>query len=229
VTQAANHLATQVPCSLRGVYAITPDELMLPRLLSMVQAALDGGVRIVQYRNKSASAELRRVQARAVMSVCRLADACFIVNDDIELALALGADGVHVGKDDVALGAGDTLADVRAALGPGRILGVTCYHDTAIAQAASVCADYLAVGSLFASPSKPHATPASLAFVTEIKQRFGLPVCGIGGITLENAPLVIEAGADMVAVISALFDAPDVCCQAQHFQQLFEQLPSFES
>jgi thiamine-phosphate pyrophosphorylase len=204
---------------LRGLYAITPDDLMLPRLIALVKAALDGGVRIVQYRNKSVSAELRRIQARALLSVCRVVGARLIVNDDVWLAIEIGADGAHIGHEDAP---GGSLIAARKALGPERILGVSCYNDPEIAAAAAAAgADYLAIGSVFPSSTKPAATPASLALITQVRERFNLPVCAIGGITLDNAPGVIDAGADMLAVITSLFDAMDIRGQAQHFQKLF--------
>ena len=160
-----------------------------------MKAALDGGVRIVQYRNKSVSADLRRVQARALLSVCRVAGAKLIVNDDIALAVAIGADGAHVGRDDFA---GGSLSAAREALGPDRVLGVSCYNDMACAEAAVLAhADYLAVGSVFASGTKPQAARASLDLVRAVRQRFDVPVCAIGGITLSNAPSVIDAGAEL--------------------------------
>lgn len=205
--------------ALRGLYAITPDDFMLPRLVALVKSATDGGVRVVQYRNKSVSRDLRNIQARALLSVCRVAGARFIVNDDVELALAIGADGVHVGKDDLP---GHSLAATREALGPDRLLGVSCYNELARAEAAAHAGvDYLAVGSVFASGTKPLAARASLDLVREVRQRFGLPVCAIGGITLDNAPKAIEAGADMLAVISSLFDAMNIADQARRFQSLF--------
>lgn len=205
--------------NLRGLYAITPDDFMLPRLVAKVKAAVDGGARVVQYRNKSVSADLRRIHARALLSVCRVAGACLIVNDDLALALEIGADGVHVGKDDCPVA---SLRNVRQALGAERILGVSCYNDKAAAQAASDAgADYLAVGSVFASATKPQAANASLEFLADVKQRYSLPVCAIGGITLDNAPAAIEAGADMLAVISGLFEVMDIRQRAQQFQSLF--------
>ncbi len=205
--------------ALRGLYAITPDDLMLPRLLALVKAALQGGVRIVQYRNKSVSRELQHIQARALLSVCRIAGARLIINDDVWLALEIGADGAHIGRDDAP---GGSLQAAREALGPNRILGVSCYNDIACAEAAAQAgADYLAIGSVFASATKPAAARASLDTVREVCRRFDLPVCAIGGITLDNAPSVIEAGADMLAVLSSLFDVMDIRKQAEQFQTLF--------
>lgn len=201
---------------LRGLYAVTPDDHLLPRLSALVGAALAGGVRLVQYRNKSAAPPLRRAQAAELLRICRANGARLIVNDDLALALELGADGVHLGRDDGNLG------QARAALGPGRILGVSCYDDLASAEvAAAAGADYLAFGSVFASSTKPQAVRASLALLGEAKRRFALPIAAIGGITLSNAPQALAAGADLLAVITDLFDAPDIAEQARQYQKLF--------
>lgn len=200
---------------LRGLYAVTPDDLLLPRLSAMVGAALKGGVKLVQYRNKFAPAPLRRAQAAELLRICRAAGAKLIVNDDLALALEIGAEGVHLGRDD-----GD-LAAARAVLGPDGILGVSCYNDIARAEAAAAAgADYLAFGAVFTSPTRPDAVPAPLSLLGEAK-RFGLPIAAIGGVTLRNADSVIAAGADMVAVISGLFDTMDIAARAAEFQDLF--------
>ncbi len=212
MTKHSNH-------PLRGLYAITPDEHLTSRLVLAIRAAIAGGVRLVQYRNKTASPSLRREQALQLLAECRNSGAQLIINDDIDLALELDADGVHIGRDDVP---GGSLAKARAALGPRRLLGVSCYNDLAIAAAAADAgADYLALGSIFSSPTKPAATPASLELVAQVKARFGLPVAAIGGITVANAPQVLTAGADLLAVISDLFAAPDVKQRAQDFAALW--------
>lgn len=201
---------------LRGVYAITPDEKLLPRLSALVAAALAGGVRLVQYRNKIAPPPLRRAQAADLLRLCRACDAKLIINDDLALALEIGADGVHLGRDD-----GDMVA-ARAALGPEKILGVSCYADLdRAAVAAAAGADYLAFGSVYASPTKPHAPRAPLNLLSEARRRFALPVAAIGGITLENAHSTINAGADMLAVIADLFDAMDITACARQYERLF--------
>jgi thiamine-phosphate pyrophosphorylase len=204
---------------LRGLYAITPNDCLLPRLATLVDLALQGGVRLVQYRNKEASASLRRAQAAELLRICHARGARLIVNDDLGLALSVGADGVHLGREDVAPG---SIADVRAALGTDRLLGVSCYDDLAGAErAAAAGADYLAFGSVFASPTKPSAPPAPLELLGEARRRFGKPVVAIGGITVDNAASAISAGADMVAVITSLFDAMDISARARQFEQLF--------
>lgn len=208
----------QVP--MQGLYALTPDDNLLPRLSALVQSALAGGVKWVQYRNKIAPPPLRRAQAAELLRICRAHGAKLIVNDDVWLAVEIGADGAHLGREDIP---GGSLQTARDALGPHRILGVSCYDDLARAEvAADAGADYIAIGSVFASVSKPQATRASLATLSEAKRRFKLPVAAIGGITVKNAPQVIAAGADMIAVLSDLFDAMDIKKQAEKFQKLFK-------
>jgi thiamine-phosphate pyrophosphorylase len=202
---------------LRGLYAVTPDDRLLPRLSAMVTMALEGGVRLVQYRNKMAPPPLRRAQAAELLRICRAHGALLIVNDDIRLAVEIGADGAHVGRDDW----GGSLAAAREALGNERILGVSCYADMGRAEAAVAAgADYLAFGSVFASSTKPGAVRAPLELLGEAR-RFGRPVAAIGGITAQNAAQVVAAGADLVAVVSDLFNAMDIRRRAAEFQKLF--------
>lgn len=205
---------------LRGLCAVTVDDPLLPRLSALVKAALDGGTPFVQYRNKSASRPLRRAQAAEMLRICRAAGARLIINDDVWLAVEIGADGAHLGRDDAP---GGSLAAARDALGPKRILGVSCYNELALgAEAAQAGADYLAFGSMFPSRTKPGAVRAPVDLLGEAKRRFGLPVAAIGGITLDNAPQVVAAGADMLAVVSDLFDAMDIKTRAEAYQQLFK-------
>lgn len=201
---------------LRGLYAITPDGPDQALLLEQTAQALQGGARIVQYRSKSRSAEAQRECAQALKALCRLHDACFIVNDDVTLALAVGADGVHLGSDD-----GD-LAAARQTLGRELLLGASCYADFSLAQAAVAAgADYVAFGAVCPSPTKPQAVRAPLTLFGQGHRTLGVPLCAIGGITLDSAPEIIAAGADMLAVISDLFDAPDIAARASHFKTLF--------
>ena len=209
---------------LRGLCAVTPDDPLLPRLSALVKAALDGGAPFVQYRNKTASRPLRRAQAAEMLRICRAAGAKLIVNDDVWLAVEIAADGVHLGRDDAP---GGSLAAARDALGPKRILGVSCYNDLALGEAAAKAgADYLAFGSMFPSRTKPGAVRAPLELLGEAKRRFGLPVVAIGGITLDNAPQLIDAGADMLAVVSDLFDAMDIKTRAAAYQRLCPAVPA---
>jgi len=201
-----------------GLYAITPEEPDTEKLCGLVRAALAGGAAVVQYRNKGAAARRRREQAGALAELCRGQGAPFIVNDDIELAREVGAQGAHLGGED-----GD-LAAARARLGPGMLLGASCYDRLDLAVAAKAAgADYVAFGSVFPSPTKPAAVRAPLALFFEARRTVRLPLVAIGGITVENAAAVISAGADALAVISALFDAPDVTARARAFKRLFER------
>jgi len=203
---------------LAGLYAITPDEPSTEILVSKVAQALRGGASAVQYRNKTAAPDLRREQGRALAALCREAKACFIVNDDLALALELDADGAHLGAED-----GD-LDRARKQLGQDKLLGASCYDRIELAEAAAQAgADYLAFGSVFGSVTKPAAVRAQLSLFTEARRRFTLPLVAIGGITLQNAPQVFAAGADAVAVISALFDAGDIAERAAGFARLYQQ------
>jgi thiamine-phosphate pyrophosphorylase len=201
---------------IAGLYAITPDIADTPELLSRVDAALAGGARLLQYRNKTASPALRLVQARALLALCWKYQVPLIINDHLDLALALDAGGLHVGGED------ESAAEARKQLGPDKILGVSCYGrlDNALA-ATNAGATYIAFGGFFPSRVKPGSARNPVGLLKEAKARLKLPVVAIGGITVENAPQLIEAGADSVAVISALFAASDVKLAAQRFSRLF--------
>ncbi len=202
---------------IKGLYAVTPDLADTAVLVGKVQAVLAGGAQMLQYRNKTADDYTRHAQAAALLDVCRRHGAMLIINDDVELAFALGADGVHVGADDAAVDA------ARARLGQDRIVGASCYNDLGRAQsAASQGADYIAFGSFFASRVKPAAMRAQLSLLPAARG-LGLPVVAIGGITLDNAGELINAGADAVAVISALFAVPDAQAAARGFCRLFQE------
>jgi thiamine-phosphate pyrophosphorylase len=192
---------------LRGLYAITPEG---PGLVEKTRQALEGGIALLQYRNKAA----RLSEAKELAALARRYHVPLIVNDDVALALEIGADGVHLGRND-----GD-LAKARKEM-KGKILGASCYDDLEAATAAvRAGADYVAFGSVFRSPTKPHAVRASLALFKE-KNSLKVPLVAIGGITLENASDVISAGADLLAVISDLFDAPDIKFRALQYRRLF--------
>ena len=192
---------------LRGLYAITPEAGDVER---KVQLALEGGVAALQYRSKTRNP----AQAAAIVRLARDYDVPVIINDDVELALELGAAGAHLGRDD-----GDLRA-ARRRLG-ARILGASCYNQLERARAAvQAGADYIAFGSVFASPTKPAAVRAPLSLFGEAKA-LGVPLAAIGGITLDNAPQLIAAGADLLAVITDLFDAPDIRARARSYGKLF--------
>lgn len=203
---------------LRGLYAITPQVADTARLEGLAAAALEGGATALQYRAKDLPPGLMLAQARTLAALCRAHGALFIVNDSLPLAVASQADGVHLGRDD------EDPRLARLAFGPG-LIGVSCYDDAErAARAARDGADYVAVGSVFASPTKPGAVRAGLAAIAAAREASGgLPVVAIGGITLANARAAIDAGADMLAVISALFDAPDVRAAAAGFTSLFQE------
>lgn len=202
---------------IRGLYAVTPDGLEDRELQAQVEAALRGGAKLVQYRNKQAPPEVQRRQLRALLALCRRHDVPLIVNDDPRLAAEIGADGVHVGGED------PPVAAARAALGPNAIIGASCYDALDRAHAAREAgASYVAFGSVFPSTVKPDAVRAPLALLREAKNQVGLPVVAIGGITIGNAPQAVAAGADAIAVISALFHATDVCRAARELSKPFE-------
>jgi len=208
--------ARRLHAGLRGLYAVTPDEPDTGRLAHMVRMALAGGARMVQYRSKSAGPALRREQAAALLALCRKKRIPLLVNDDLELAEALDADGVHLGRDDT------PVAVARTRLGRSKVLGASCYDQVDLAVVVhGAGADYVAFGSAFPSATKPSAARASLSLFREARARLGCPIVAIGGITTANAPGLIAAGADAIAVISALFDAPEVERRAREFAGLF--------
>ncbi len=205
---------------IKGLYAVTPDLADTAALVAKVDAVLGAGVRLLQYRNKTADAPTRRAQALALGELCRRHAATLIVNDDVALAAAIDADGVHLGDDDA------QVAAARAQLGRDKIIGVSCYDSLERARAAAAQgADYIAFGSFFASSVKPAAVRAPLSLLPTARV-FKLPVVAIGGITLDNARVLIEAGADAIAVISALFAARDPAFAASQFCQLFATRPA---
>jgi len=201
--------------SLRGLYAVTPEALSGAALCRAAEAACAGGAVLLQYRNKSSDAACRLADARALRAITTVCGTRLIINDDAELAHEVGADGVHVGRGD-----GDPAA-VRRRLGPAALIGVSCYNDAALArEARRAGADYVAFGAMFASATKPAAPVADPARFAEVAD-LGIARCAIGGITLARAPALIEAGADLLAVVSDLFDATDISARARAYAQLF--------
>ena len=203
-----------------GLYAITPENLDTERLLMQVEAALIGGVAAVQYRDKSTDVARRHEQASELAALCRQFSVPLIVNDDLRLADLADADGVHLGRDD------GSLREARIILGARKFIGATCYQSLDLARAAQTAgADYVAFGSFFPSPTKPAAPRADTDLLREAAWAIQIPIVAIGGITRTNAPQLLDAGADSLAVLSALFDAPDVRAAAQDLNQLFESEP----
>lgn len=202
---------------VRGLYAVTPEMADTAALISRVEAALRGGARMVQYRNKSTDRSLLRRQADAIARACRRSGACFIVNDSVPLAAETDADGVHLGSGDADI---DT---ARRALGPDKLIGISCYNQLQRAcEAQASGADYVAFGSFFASATKPGAQRADVDLLTRARRTLGVPIVAIGGITPDNAQALVAAGADALAVVSALFDSADVERAARRFASLFD-------
>ena len=208
--------------SLSGLYAITDDNLLANRLLPAVEAALAGGCRIVQYRHKQidrskqADSNKRLAEAHALLTLCNQYGAKLLINDNIKLAHRLGAHGVHLGQNDMAI------AEARALLGCQAIIGITCHDSLTLAlEAQQAGADYVAFGRFFSSSTKPSAPPADLSVLCTAKAQLTIPVVAIGGITLDNALSVIAAGADMLAVVGDLFGAADITDRARAYCKLF--------
>ncbi|MFD0740010.1 thiamine phosphate synthase [Lysobacter koreensis] len=201
----------------RGLYAITPDDADTKRLLARVETVLRAGAAWLQYRNKHADQVLRDQQARALQPLCRLHGVPLIINDDWRLAAAIGADGAHLGKDD------GELTVARAALGRGALIGASCYDDLALAQrAVAGGASYVAFGAFFPSTTKPSARRAPTGVLRDTAQ-LGVPRVAIGGITPDNARSLVVAGADLVAVISGVFDAPDPAAATRAYLACFAE------
>ncbi|KGD60802.1 thiamine-phosphate diphosphorylase [Alcanivorax jadensis T9] len=190
--------------AIHGLYAITDPALIRDRqLLPAAEAALRGGARLLQYRDKTATPAQRRHRAAQLQALCRQHDALFLVNDDPALAADIDADGVHIGQSD------GGIARARRLLGPGKIIGVTCHSDLALAeQAAAAGADYVAFGRFFPSRTKPLAPPADPVILDQARQQLTIPLVAIGGINSDNGGQLLERGADALAVIHALFSAP---------------------
>jgi len=202
----------------RGLYLITPDDEDTERLAGRLARALEGGPALVQYRSKLRSAALRREQAGRVAELCRRVGVPLIINDSLELALEVEADGVHLGRDD-----GDVVR-ARRRLGARSILGVSCYDEWDRAERGwEAGADYVAFGAMFPSLTKPEAVRAPMALLGHRRPTSTSVVAAIGGITLERGPQLIAAGADLLAVIGDVFDAPDPGARVAAWRALFDR------
>lgn len=202
--------------AIQGVYAITPDCANTEDLLGRVRQALFGGINILQYRNKAADAVLRLEQARALCELAHEFAVPFIVNDDVQLAIKVAADGVHLGEAD------GGVTEARAILGKDKLIGVSCYNRLPLAIAAVTAgADYVAFGAFYPSSTKPNTVIAAPELLQKARSNLAVPIVVIGGITANNGAPLIEAGANAIAVIAALFDAPDIRLAAQNFSHLF--------
>jgi thiamine-phosphate pyrophosphorylase len=213
-TKPANPLSKP---AIHGLYAITPNEGDSGRLRDMVEASIVGGASVIQYRNKRANSKLRHDQSRLLLELCRSHQVPLIINDEVNLCLEIGADGVHIGATD-----GD-LQEARAQLGQDKILGASCYNSLTLAsKAQGEGADYIAFGACFPSATKPEALRAELSLFSRGREVLHIPMVAIGGITLMNASFAIDAGADALAVIGALFESGDVEHTAREFSQLYQ-------
>lgn len=206
--------------SLRGLYVITDWEVAQQAAQPidvMIEQAIRGGARIVQYRNKHATPSINKREAGKLAQLCRQYQVTFLINDDVELAMHVGADGVHLGQTDM------PLLEARKQLGQEKMIGITCHDDLTLAQHAQENgADYVAFGRFFPSRTKPNASIATMNTLIEAKQLLSLPVCAIGGITPANALRLINHGADMIAVIHAVLAAAEIEQTARLFTKLFK-------
>ena len=201
----------------KGLYVITsPDYIEQGRLGNAVQHAIIGGARMVQYRDKSRDHGRRKHEAAQLRDICRNHDALFIINDDVRLAEEIGADGVHLGRDDWEIDA------ARKILGDSAIIGASCYNSLGFARRArDEGADYVAFGSFFASPTKGSAERVHIGILAEARAELNMHIVAIGGIMPENADKLIQAGADMIAACSGVFDHRDPQSAASHYATLF--------
>lgn len=215
--------STFTPLPPKGLYVITRDPTEgRSSLIDEVQAAIRGGAAVVQYRAKQGRASI--VEARALLNVCRQAFVPLIVNDDVSLAQAIGADGVHLGQDDAGL------ESVRARMGSSAIIGVSCYDNVERAvEASRQGASYVAFGRFFPSATKPHAPCARLETLRRAHLRIRVPIVAIGGITVENAAPLIAAGADLLAVVEGVFGAREPEQVASQFQAIWKSTSQNES
>lgn len=208
--------------ALQGLYVLTDDVLLAGCLLQSVESVVAAGCKVVQYRSKQKDVAAREEEAASLVAICRRYGALLLVNDDPQLAVRVGADGVHLGQEDV------SLREAREWLGPQAIIGVTCHGSLDLARVAqNQGADYVAFGRFFNSDTKPDAEAASLDILVRARQELVCPVVAIGGITLDNAAPLVSAGADMLAVIGGVFggaarDASVLTRRVQQFQSLFD-------
>ena len=201
-----------------GLYGVTDSQLQPDDriLLETVEQALQGGMKVLQYRDKSLDQDKRLRQAAALKMMCLKHQAIFLINDDVDLALEVEADGVHLGQQD------ECLADARERLGDYAIIGISCEGSLELAKKAEAQgADYVAFGRFFPSRTKPDARTADLSILPDAKEVIKVPVVAIGGITVDNAPEVIKGGADMIAVVHNLFAAQNIQDRAREFNALY--------
>lgn len=202
--------------SLRGIYAITDPKLMETQLISMTEQAIIGGINILQYRNKTATLKQQEKEAATLASLCKKNNVIFIVNDDVELAIKVNADGVHLGQKDT------QIKQARKQLGINKIIGITCNNQLELAQTAQQHgADYVAFGRFFNSQTKPSAPQANLSLLSEAKDVIQIPIVAIGGITHESAPQLLNQGVAMLAVIQSIFGQEHILDATRQFVEIF--------
>ena len=206
------------PSLPRGLYAITDSRLIPPgELEQRVSLAIAGGATVIQYRAKGSAAAADIDEVAAVARLCRQHGVPLIVNDDVELAAAVGAAGVHLGRDDA------SLHMARARLGTEAIIGISCYNDLQRArQAVQAGADYVAFGRFYPSRSKPEAVLAEPALLTRASRELAIPLVAIGGITPANGQALLAAGASLLAAIHGVFGQPDIAAAARCYAALFQ-------
>lgn len=204
---------------LSGLYAVTDASVTDPdKMFQNVEQALLGGARCIQFRDKSDNHEQRLQTSIDLRELTRRLNALFFINDDVDLAKEVSADGVHLGQDDTDLG------KAREQLGQHSLIGISCYNRYELAEeAAKQGADYVAFGSFFSSSTKPNAVKADIQLLHRAKQQLGIPVVAIGGITVDNGLSLIEAGADMLAVVDGIFGQTDITAATRQFCSLFQK------
>lgn len=201
---------------MKGLYLVTPDWDNTQQLLEISELALRGGAALLQYRHKTADAALRREQAECLQALCRTYAVPFVINDHLDLCIALDADGIHVGGTDM------SVAEVRSKVGPQKIVGASCYGSMDLARAAHRAgASYVAFGGFYPSRVKKYEVSTQPSIVAESKAEIALPVVVIGGMTRDNAVPLVAQGADMVAAISSVYQAGNPQSAARGFADLF--------
>ena len=202
---------------LKGLYAITDSKLMGSDLISKTEQAILGGINILQYRNKTAPLEQQEQEALQLAQLCKKNNVLFLINDNVELALKVNSDGVHLGQEDA------PLQQAREQLGKDKIIGVTCHNKIELAvEAQKEDADYVAFGRFFNSETKPTASSVELSLISEAKKHISIPIVAIGGITQETAPILLNEGVDMLAVIHAVFGQDDILSAARQFVEIID-------
>jgi len=203
---------------ISGIYAITPDLIDTTNLVMLTQQVLISGVQLIQYRNKIADNALKLEQAALLSTLCHEFNTPLIINDDLDLTIKVGADGVHLGAEDI------TVVEARRRLGPGKIIGASCYNKLKYAiEAENYGADYVAFGSFYTSSTKPGAVSAPISLLHKAKQRLQIPVVAIGGVDSENIVELAYKGADAVAISSSIFNSINIQLETKKLSCIFKQ------